>query len=167
MLNKIIEAMEKLERNGIDPSKVLVGLTGIERSILNVLIENEQAMNPNEIRRALILDVMRFFLSVSGKVKEEYTLKYWRGGLHYPAEEKELFKLWHKNRNLPPQKRFEEDAKLLKRFGVADIPDYRTIERILREMELMGIVISRDEVGKAKKVYFVNPVFLEKVKKGF
>ena len=165
MFDKIIEAIEKFEKAGVEPSKILVSLTGVERSVLNVLIAYEQAMNPNEIRNVLILDVVAYLLSLCGRGFKGYKLKYWRGEFHYPLNEKEVLKALGKNVQPTTQKQFEEDAKILKKYGIANIPDYRTIERILRELELMGVVISREEVGKAKRVYFINPLFLEKIKK--
>jgi len=168
MDRNLVEAIEKLEKRSIDPSKVLVGLTGVEKSILNVLIDYEQAMNPNEIRNVLISDVWTYLLCLLDenirKRIGDYKLKYWRSEFHFPTNEKEVLNFWRQNKDLPRSKEYELIAKFLKKEGIANIPNHRTIERILKELEMAGIVVSRDEVGKAKKVYFVNPIILKKLK---
>jgi len=56
-------------------------------------------------------------------------------------------------------------ADLLRKYGIANIPAYSTIERILTELEAAGLVISRlDSGGKGKKLYAINPKILKFLK---
>ena len=55
-------------------------------------------------------------------------------------------------------------AELINKYGIARIPSYKTIERILIELEAGGFVVSRpDSGGKGKKLYAINPKLLKKM----
>ncbi|ADB58662.1 hypothetical protein [Archaeoglobus profundus] len=55
-------------------------------------------------------------------------------------------------------------AELINKHGIARIPSYKTIERILTELEAGGLVVSRpDSGGRGKKLYAINPKLLKKL----
>ena len=55
-------------------------------------------------------------------------------------------------------------AELINKHGIARIPSYKTIERILTGLEAGGLVVSRpDSGGRGKKLYAINPKLLKKL----
>ncbi|AGK60974.1 hypothetical protein Asulf_00970 [Archaeoglobus sulfaticallidus PM70-1] len=171
----IIEAIEKIEKLEIEPSEILTILTGPEKSVLYALLMSEKAINPNEIRTLLTRDVILFLLRYANYWNLRVKLKkmkfpdhlrpfIWKDiinlhSFHDGEVVKELKSLTKK----PISKHINDYIKFLKKYDIAKIPDYRTIERILKEFEVSGIVISRIEVGKAKKVYALNPLLRKKI----
>jgi len=167
----LLEMFEKVRQPNVELKEFLRLLTGVEQSVLNVLLYNDQAMNPNEIRLYLVADVVNtitclFEKEICEKLFEQGKRRklpwYWKGVLSPPLNPKPFFDFVKKHK--PLAKYINDYVKFLKKEDIAAIPDYRTIEKILKEFEVAGIVISRDEVGKAKKAYAINPLIAKELK---
>ncbi len=62
------------------------------------------------------------------------------------------------NLNHPTSREKRAIADILKKKGIVSIPSHKTIERILMDFELAGVVVSRLDIsGKGKKLYALNP----------
>ena len=95
-----------------------------------------------------------------------FTFSYWVGEVDSDEElilkaieELEKIGVWKKGVIKDRDKR--KVAEVINRCKIARIPSFKTIERILENLELSGIVISREDVkGKGKRLFALNPLLL-------
>jgi len=182
-MNPISDAIDKmLEENKIDVKELYILLTPTERSILKILVDKKRPMTVNDIRNAMIDDfraLVNYYGYGSPKDKLEITpgtkvvcdcgysnppkLKYWEG--EYEKNPEKFKQIYYETRNISQMsEKRKHIARLLKKYGLAEIPAFATIEKILHEFVAMGLVLSREEiVGRGKKLYVINPRIIDKL----
>ncbi|RLI76204.1 hypothetical protein DRO97_01370 [Archaeoglobales archaeon] len=178
MVKEVFEKyIELLEKEISDVSEIETLLTGVEKTILNVLKKKKRAMNVNEIRNTIIddfMNLMKYYVRSRDRLKpvgldyysDKPVLQFWDGDYN---DIPDLFiSIYNELKDMGILKNYnvlERDKKkvasLLKKYGIANIPTNSTIERVLREFEASGLVISRSDTGgKGKKLYALNPKIL-------
>lgn len=174
MNDNLPEAIQKLKALELPPKVFLNQLTPLEKSVLNVLIVEEQALTVNAIRNRFIDEIWTTAVTTNPTTRKKlkieappYTPECWTGGVEaYHIDGKKLYDtvMQHIKNRTPPQKRFNESKKVIRELNIASPPDQKTIHSILVELEAMGVVVSREEIGrKGKKAYYVNPAFLKEL----
>jgi len=123
----------------------------------------DKRFNVNIIR----IDVLKNELNRLRRFKPR--LEVWEGDFEdLPEQFTKIYEELKRREILKNKKILERDkrivAELINKYGIAKIPSYKTIERILIELEAGGFVISRlDSGGRGKKLYAINPKLLKKV----
>ncbi|KUJ94014.1 MAG: hypothetical protein XD40_0835 [Archaeoglobus fulgidus] len=166
-IQKLVEA---IDRGDIDIEGFEYLLTAEEKSVWNVLKTYKRAMNVNEVREALIYDfvlVLRseydFLTRKSRSIPPLPSL--WVGDYDLSEENvREFFKEIRKkgldidNPRSLTSREMRVIADILKKKGIVSIPSHKMVERILKDFESLGVVISRpDRSGKGKTLYAINP----------
>ena len=142
---------------------LLSTLTPIEKSILLILVKTGGAIHANRIRELLITDAVFSVLCRMSEFEKELrragvtpenTPIFWLDLIKPPKKLDEFVNFARKT----PLTELDKYARELKRQGMAKIPDYKTIQKILYELTATSLVVSRSEVGgKAKTLYAINP----------
>jgi len=147
------------ELSGKELKKMYNLLTDVEQAILNVLIKEKKALSVKEIRNLLIDDFYNFIVnSVPTKYVELTPSILSSLDRKKQVEFKSL-------KSLNPTQRRVEAQKLLKNYGIAEIPSFQTIEKILNELVAAGLVIKRVPLlsRKTKAVYAANPNLIDEL----
>jgi len=170
--NEINLLKKAWEISGEELEEIYNLLTDVEQTILNVLIKEKRAIPVKEIRGLLIDDITQYILGKYEKLPAGFvvesdkspTLRYFRENpLLDMSITVELWKELQRIPKSPPTKRRSEAEKILKKYHIAEIPSFQTIEKILNELVAAGLVIKRTPImaTKTKAVYAANPKLLK------
>jgi hypothetical protein len=142
-------------------------LTKDERLILNIFLENPQPMHTKNIRDRILLFHVNFLINwVNGKTKFDEN-SYIIGSKNITVNKAKEF-LEKDDKNFKVMNNLTTYFKWLSRelteLGF-EIPSYEKIDKILFSLEKLGLVGRRyDPEKKAKWLWIINPIILDKVK---